>query len=94
MSERQVSERQVSEPRQQVLHLWLAAAALDTNVTAWAFYDGTDGNGPVLPVEQPPYPTGVHALRDGWMLLQTPGPIPLERANAETGAEFVFTRTV
>lgn len=70
------------------------AAALDTTVTAWAFYDGTDGAGPGLPDDQPPYRNGVHALRDGWMLLQAPGPVPVAGRLAETGAEFIFTRVV
>ena len=32
--------------RQQVLYLWLAEGALDTGTIAWAFYDGTQGQGP------------------------------------------------
>jgi hypothetical protein len=80
--------------RQQVLHLWLVAAALDTSVSAWAFYDGTDGEGPPLATGQPPYRTGVDALRDGWFLLQAPGPVGDGSTLAETGSEFVFVRTV
>ncbi len=71
--------------RQQVLHLWLGAAALDTTVSGWAFYDGTDGTGPLLPESTPPYANGVDALRDGWMLLQAPGPLAADRVLAETG---------
>ncbi len=84
----------MSSDRQQVLHLWLSAAALDTTVSGWAFYDGTSGDGPPLPVATPPYATGVDALCDGWMLLQAPGPIAADRVLAETGSEFVFTRLV
>ncbi len=80
--------------RQQVLHLWLAAAALDTPVTAWAFYDGADDPTRGLPEGRPPYPTGVAALRDGWFLLQAPGPLDPRNELAETGCEFVFVRTV
>ncbi|MEZ5228985.1 MAG: hypothetical protein R2710_20670 [Acidimicrobiales bacterium] len=82
------------DDRQQVLQLWLSAAALDTTVIGWAFYDGTDGEAPGLPDERPPYATGVDALRDGWSLLQAPGPIDADRVLAEAGTEFVFTRTM
>ncbi len=83
--------------RQQVLHLWLKAAALDTEVTAWAFYDGTAGSGPA-PVSpgpsEPPYRTGVEAMVDGWFLLQAPGPIDPAASNGELSCEFVFQRRV
>ena len=83
--------------RQQVLHLWLKAAALDTEVTAWAFYDGTSGRGPA-PVSpgpsEPPYRTGVDAMVDGWFLLQAPGPIDPAASNGELSCEFVFQRRV
>lgn len=78
--------------RQQILHLWLAAASLDTEVKGWAFHDGTDGAGPPLPTTQPPYPTGIDAMRDGWCCLQTPGPESVDTPRAELHAEFVFER--
>ena len=77
--------------RQQILHLWLHAAALDTAVAAWSFYDGTDG-ALELPVTDPPYATGVDALLDGWMLFQAPGPIDVAATNGELSAEFIFER--
>lgn len=55
--------------RQQVLVLYLATSALDSPVVAWAWYDGTGqessetGDHP-----EPPYETGLAALRDGWRL--------------------------
>lgn len=79
--------------RQQVLHLWLRAAALDTAVVAWSFYDGAAGARP-LPDADPPYATGVDALSDGWMVLQTPGPIGIDSTNGELPAEFVFERRI
>ena len=60
-----------SNLRQRVLVLYLRSSALDSGVLAWAVYDGTGqdtrmaGDG-----EEPPYPTGVAALRDGWRLIQ------------------------
>lgn len=57
--------------RQRVLVLYLASSALDTEVIAWANYDGTGRTRPMAGDEtDPPYRTGVHALRDGWRLIQ------------------------
>ena len=51
--------------RQQVLYLWLAEGALDTETVGWAFHDGTDGQGPQPPQEEAPYASGLAALEDG-----------------------------
>ena len=84
--------------RQQVLYLWLAEGALDTAVVAWAFFDGSRGTGPALPESEPPYPTGLAALEDGWFMLQSPAPYVLH-PGAEHGTsylpnEFVFERVI
>jgi len=84
--------------RQQVLHLWAAGSALDSMVVGWGFHDGTDGCGPGLPDGDPPYETGVDALRDGWMLLHAaqliPRPPGMEYVNSYLEHEFVFERRV
>ncbi|MCX7063848.1 MAG: hypothetical protein NT024_04625 [Proteobacteria bacterium] len=57
--------------RQKVLVLHLADSALDAGVIAWAQYDGTAKSEHMAgDSEEPPYPTGLAALRDGWRLLQ------------------------
>ena len=57
--------------RQQVLVLYLSSSALDAPVIAWANYDGTGRTSPMAGDEsEPPYRTGVQALRDGWRLIQ------------------------
>ncbi|MGD8417442.1 MAG: hypothetical protein PVH91_10320 [Pseudomonadales bacterium] len=57
--------------RQRVLVLYLSSSALDSSVIAWANYDGTGRTRPMAGDEsEPPYRTGVHALRDGWRLIQ------------------------
>ncbi len=57
--------------RQRVLVLYLNSSALDSKVIAWANYDGTGRSRPMAGDEsEPPYPTGVHALQDGWRLIQ------------------------
>jgi hypothetical protein len=84
--------------RQQVLYLWANGSALDSGAIGWAFHDGTEGRGPSLPDATPPYPNGVAALRDGWMLLQSsPLAAPLpgnEHLNDYLEYEFVFERRV
>lgn len=84
--------------RQQVLYLWLAEGALDTPTVGWAFHDGTAGKGPGLPTAEPPYPTGLAALEDGWLLLQSPAPYTLhpgaEHATSYLPNEFIFERRV
>ena len=57
--------------RQQVMVLYLKSSALDTGVVAWAFYDGA-GKTSYMSGDQAevPYKTGLHALRDGWRLIQ------------------------
>ncbi len=57
--------------RQKVLVLLLSDSALDSRVIAWAQYDGTAQTEHMAgDAEEPPYPTGLAALRDGWRLLQ------------------------
>ena len=84
--------------RQQVLYLWLAEGALDTETVGWAFHDGSAGRGPGIPDGQPPYQTGVAALEDGWFLIQSPAPYELrpgaEHETSYLPNEFVFERRV
>jgi hypothetical protein len=84
--------------RQQVLYLWASGSALDSGVVGWAFHDGTAGEGPGLPDAEPPYRSGVTALRDGWMLLQASQLVAPssgeEHVNGYLEYEFVFERRV
>lgn len=70
--------------RQKVLVLYLANSALDAPVIGWSVYDGT---GQTLHMagdnDQPPYRTGLDALKDGWRLFQAAQLLPHEK-----GAEF------
>ena len=84
--------------RQQILYLWLAEGALDTETVGWAFHDGSAGKGPALPADEPPYATGLAALEQGWCLLQSPAPYPLhpgsEHDTSYLPNEFIFERRV
>jgi hypothetical protein len=66
-----------STVRQQVLVLYLATSALDSPVVGWSRYDGTGLTRPTAgDSDEPPYPTGVAALVDGWRLWQASQLIP------------------
>lgn len=57
--------------RQHVLVLYLENSALDSRVIAWANYDGSGLSRAMTgDSDEPPYRTGLHALRDGWRLFQ------------------------
>jgi hypothetical protein len=63
--------------KQQVLVLYLNNSALDAEVLAWSFYDGTGKTNPTTgDSDLPPYDTGTEALRDGWRLFQASQLIP------------------
>lgn len=68
--------------RQRILVLYLSNSALDARVIGWASYDGTGQTQPTAGDEsEPPYPTGVHALRDGWHLIQASPLLPHARGD-------------
>lgn len=70
--------------RQTVLVLYLANSALDSPVVGWSRYDGTGGTRHMAgDSEEPPYRTGLDALKDGWRLFQASQLMPHQR-----GAEF------
>lgn len=63
--------------RQKVLTLYLSTSALDSQVLGWAIYDGTGAeNFTTGDNTEPPYETGLDALKDGWRLIQHPILIP------------------
>jgi hypothetical protein len=57
--------------RQKVLILYLADSSLESSVIAWAQWDGTGRHTHMSgDQDEPPYPTGLDALLDGWRLFQ------------------------
>lgn len=57
--------------RQHVLILYLESSALDSRVIAWSNYDGSGRSRHMAgDQDEPPYKTGLHAMRDGWRLFQ------------------------
>ena len=85
--------------RQQILVLYLSDSALDSGVTGWAFYDGTGTKRAVTGEEnEPPYKTGVQALKDGWRCIQFPQLIPPypgeELSTSFQKHEFIFEKLI
>lgn len=63
--------------RQQVLLLYLGHSALDAPVIAWSFWDGTGAAESMAgDTEEPPYASGLAAIRDGWRLFQVSPLLP------------------
>lgn len=57
---------------QQIMLLYLSNSALDSRVIGWSFYDGTGDTRPMAgDQDQPPFATGLDALKSGWRLIQT-----------------------
>lgn len=70
--------------RQKVLVLYTANSALDSSVVGWSRYDGTGQTRHMAgDAEEPPYRTGLEALKDGWRLFQASQLLPHQR-----GGEF------
>ena len=66
--------------RQKVLVLYLANSALDSPVVGWSVYDGTgETRRRAGDADEPPYATGLAALRDGWRLFQASQLLPHAR---------------
>ena len=63
--------------RQKVLILYLSNSALDSKVVAWTIYDGTGRESHTTgDSADPPYATGLEALRAGWRVIQISQLIP------------------
>lgn len=85
--------------RQRVLVLYLANSALDSPTIGWAVYDGTAKTLHMAgDNDEPPYPTGLAALRDGWRLFQASQLLPHPRGEefdlAYLKYEFFFEQLV
>ena len=89
----------MSNQRQQILVLYLGSSALDSNVKGWAMYDGTGKEAHTTGDSfEPPYETGLAAIKDGWRAIQFPTLIPPYPGDEYTTSfmkyEFVFEKMV
>jgi hypothetical protein len=87
----------MAKTRQQVMVLYLGNSALDSGVVGWSLYDGTGKDYyPTGDSDEPPYKTGLDALRDGWRLFQASQLIPPQPGHEHDTSflpnEFYFER--
>ena len=82
---------------QKILILYLFDSSLDSKVISWAYFDGS-GKEDSWPgyTDEPPYETGLDALKDKWHLIQM-SPVPTRKPGEETRLdqfrhEFVFEK--
>jgi hypothetical protein len=94
------AERQLAT-RQNILILYLSSSNLDAPVVGWSRYFGFKGGaGETMAGDssEPPYSTGLAALRDGWRLIQMSPLLPHAPGNEFTTAylkyEFLFEQLV
>ena len=67
----------MSSLRQQLLVLYAHSPDLHSAITAWSMYDGTGKERPTSgDGDEPPYPSVVAAMRDGWRVIQFPQQFP------------------
>lgn len=66
----------MSATRQQILVLYLSSPDLESETVAWTFYDGAKSADELQmqtgDSSEPPYPSVLAAMRDGWNLMQFP----------------------
>ena len=60
--------------KQIILYLYSKSTNLRSPLGAWALYDPTVPDDPVLPSQDPPYASVLDAVRDGWKIVQFPRP--------------------
>ena len=60
--------------KQLLLYLYSKSTNLRSPLGAWALYDATAPDEPVLPSQDAPYASVLDAVRDGWRIVQFPRP--------------------
>ena len=64
----------LNSERQLILYLYSKSTNLRSPLGAWALYDPTAPDDPLLPSQDPPYASVLEAVRDGWRIVQFPRP--------------------
>lgn len=63
-----------TQQKQKLLFLYLGNSSLESEVVGWSIYDGTTDETFEAAGEntEPPYKSVLHAMRDGWRVIQAP----------------------
>ena len=64
----------LNSERQRLLYLYSKSTNLRSPLGAWALYDATAPDEPVLPSQDAPYASVLDAVNDGWRIVQFPRP--------------------
>lgn len=87
----------INTERQIILYLYSKSTNLRSPLGAWALFDPTAPDDPVLPSQDPPYASVLDAVRDGWRIVQFPRPELYSFSdveNAYLNFEFILDKIV
>lgn len=87
----------LNSEKQIILYLYSKSTNLRSPLGAWALYDPTAPDDPVLPSQDPPYGSVLDAVRDGWRIVQFPRPELYSFSdveNAYLNFEFILEKIV
>ncbi len=90
-------EAVLNSEKQLVLYLYSKSTNLRSPLGAWALYDPTAPDEPLLPSQDPPYASVLDAVRDGWRIVQFPRPELYNFSdveNAYLSFEFILEKIV
>ena len=80
-----------SRIRQRLLVLYLATADLASPTVGWSLYDGAGVDESLAGQDsEPPYPSVLAAMRDGWRVIQFPVLFPPDKDDPYTAAHFKY----
>ena len=87
----------LNSEKQLILYLYSKSTNLRSPLGAWALYDPTVPDEPLLPSQDPPYAFVLDAVRDGWRIVQFPRPELYNFSdveNAYLSFEFILEKIV
>ncbi len=65
--------------KQKLLFLYAASPSLESGIGSWSNYDGTGlEHHTTGDSDTPPYVSVLHAMKDGWRVIQVPQLLPLQ----------------
>lgn len=64
----------LNSEKQLLLYLYSKSTNLRSPLGAWALYDATAPDEPMLPSQEAPYASVLDAVNDGWRIVQFPRP--------------------